>query len=190
MTDSLKILNVPSCTRFIPSASAGPVVNDGGLSWLRKSQQRMKEQAEREQRSFKEVVAERYGVRIDGTLASHAFTCTIQHIWLQEKDTELMRTLNIIQFIANLDLKMLLSYTVGSYTHTHTHTQTPSAQCPLLSYFQQCQHLFFQLTALKLSLSEHCVHICVCACVCVCAFFCLCENSAAVAVHLICVSSP
>ncbi|XP_036939779.1 CWF19-like protein 2 [Acanthopagrus latus] len=42
-------------------ASAGPVVNDGGLSWLRKSQQRMKEQAEREQRSFKDVVAERYG---------------------------------------------------------------------------------------------------------------------------------
>ncbi|XP_054649293.1 CWF19-like protein 2 [Dunckerocampus dactyliophorus] len=39
----------------------GPVVNDGGLSWLRKSYQRMKEQAEREQRSLDEVVADRYG---------------------------------------------------------------------------------------------------------------------------------
>ncbi|KAM4567123.1 CWF19-like protein 2 isoform 2-T2 [Odontesthes bonariensis] len=39
----------------------GPVVNDGGLSWLRKSYQRMKEQAEREQRSLNDVVAERYG---------------------------------------------------------------------------------------------------------------------------------
>ncbi|XP_028276162.1 CWF19-like protein 2 [Parambassis ranga] len=39
----------------------GPVVNDGGLSWLRKSYQRMKEQAEREQRSLSDVVAERYG---------------------------------------------------------------------------------------------------------------------------------
>ncbi|XP_071352883.1 CWF19-like protein 2 [Trachinotus anak] len=39
----------------------GPVVNDGGLSWLRKSYQRMKEQAEREQRSLNDVVSERYG---------------------------------------------------------------------------------------------------------------------------------
>nr|XP_057935297.1 CWF19-like protein 2 isoform X2 [Doryrhamphus excisus]XP_057935298.1 CWF19-like protein 2 isoform X2 [Doryrhamphus excisus] len=39
----------------------GPVVNDGGLSWLRKSYQRMKEQAEREQRSLDDVVADRYG---------------------------------------------------------------------------------------------------------------------------------
>ncbi|XP_028321192.1 CWF19-like protein 2 [Gouania willdenowi] len=37
------------------------VINDGGLSWLRKSYQRMKEQAEREQRSLNDVVAERYG---------------------------------------------------------------------------------------------------------------------------------
>ncbi|XP_041667884.1 CWF19-like protein 2 isoform X1 [Cheilinus undulatus] len=37
------------------------VVNDGGLSWLRKSYQRMKEQAEREQRSLNDIVAERYG---------------------------------------------------------------------------------------------------------------------------------
>uniref|UniRef100_A0A7N6F8H8 CWF19-like protein 2 n=1 Tax=Anabas testudineus TaxID=64144 RepID=A0A7N6F8H8_ANATE len=43
------------------------VVNDGGLSWLRKSYQRMKEQAEREQRSLNDVVAERYGVRTNGT---------------------------------------------------------------------------------------------------------------------------
>ncbi|KAK2847125.1 hypothetical protein Q5P01_010124 [Channa striata] len=39
----------------------GTVVNDGGLSWLRKCYQRMKEQAEREQRSLNDVVAERYG---------------------------------------------------------------------------------------------------------------------------------
>ncbi|KAM9801435.1 CWF19-like protein 2 [Neosynchiropus ocellatus] len=40
---------------------ASTVVNDGGLSWLRKSYQRMKEQAEREQRSLNDIVAERYG---------------------------------------------------------------------------------------------------------------------------------
>ncbi|RVE64670.1 hypothetical protein OJAV_G00127990 [Oryzias javanicus] len=38
-----------------------PVVNDGGLSWLKNSYRRMKEQAEREQRSLDIVVAERYG---------------------------------------------------------------------------------------------------------------------------------
>ncbi|XP_047450222.1 CWF19-like protein 2 [Mugil cephalus] len=39
----------------------GPVVNDGGLSWLRKSYQRMKEQAEKEKRRLDDIVAERYG---------------------------------------------------------------------------------------------------------------------------------
>lgn len=39
------------------------VVEDAGLSWLRKSYQRMKEQAEREKRNVEEIVAERYGVR-------------------------------------------------------------------------------------------------------------------------------
>uniref|UniRef100_A0AAY4CRF4 CWF19-like protein 2 n=1 Tax=Denticeps clupeoides TaxID=299321 RepID=A0AAY4CRF4_9TELE len=42
-------------------AKKASVVNDGGLSWLRKSYQRMREQAEREQRSLDEVVSERYG---------------------------------------------------------------------------------------------------------------------------------
>ncbi|XP_025955955.1 CWF19-like protein 2 isoform X2 [Dromaius novaehollandiae] len=37
------------------------VVEDAGLSWLRKSYRRMKEQAEREKRDFEEIVAERYG---------------------------------------------------------------------------------------------------------------------------------
>ncbi|XP_071411047.1 CWF19-like protein 2 isoform X2 [Pithys albifrons albifrons] len=37
------------------------IVEDAGLSWLRKSYQRMKEQAEREKRNFEEIVAERYG---------------------------------------------------------------------------------------------------------------------------------
>lgn len=63
---------------FSPSVPAGPVVNDGGLSWLRKSYQRMKEQAEREQRSLNDVVAERYGVRTDGTLAvAQTLACMI-----------------------------------------------------------------------------------------------------------------
>ncbi|XP_047248525.1 CWF19-like protein 2 isoform X2 [Girardinichthys multiradiatus] len=43
------------------AAKRGPVVNDGGLSWLRKSYQRMKEQAEREQRTLSDIVAQRYG---------------------------------------------------------------------------------------------------------------------------------
>ncbi|XP_022051604.1 CWF19-like protein 2 [Acanthochromis polyacanthus] len=43
------------------AVNKGSVVNDGGLSWLRKSYQRMKEQAERERRSLNDVVAERYG---------------------------------------------------------------------------------------------------------------------------------
>ncbi|XP_056139569.1 CWF19-like protein 2 [Lampris incognitus] len=37
------------------------VVEDGGLGWLRKSYQRMREQAEKEQRNLRDVVAERYG---------------------------------------------------------------------------------------------------------------------------------
>ncbi|KAM9319812.1 CWF19-like protein 2 [Gastrophryne carolinensis] len=36
-------------------------VEDGGLSWLKKSLQRMKEQAEREKRVLEDIVAERYG---------------------------------------------------------------------------------------------------------------------------------
>ncbi|XP_077421825.1 CWF19-like protein 2 isoform X2 [Vanacampus margaritifer] len=43
------------------AAQKGSVVNDGGLSWLRKNYQRMEEQAEREQRSLDDVVADRYG---------------------------------------------------------------------------------------------------------------------------------
>lgn len=42
-------------------------MNDGGLSWLRKSYQRMKEQAERDSRNLSDLVVERYGVRIDAT---------------------------------------------------------------------------------------------------------------------------
>ncbi|XP_036113804.1 CWF19-like protein 2 isoform X2 [Molossus molossus] len=37
------------------------VIEDGGLSWLTKSYQRMKEQAEKQNRSFEDIVAERYG---------------------------------------------------------------------------------------------------------------------------------
>ncbi|KAG8523387.1 LOW QUALITY PROTEIN: CWF19-like protein 2, partial [Galemys pyrenaicus] len=42
-------------------SSVTKVVEDGGLSWLRKSYQRMKEQAEKQNRSFEDIVAERYG---------------------------------------------------------------------------------------------------------------------------------
>ncbi|XP_060035777.1 CWF19-like protein 2 isoform X3 [Erinaceus europaeus] len=37
------------------------VIEDGGLSWLRKSYRRMKEQAEKQNRNFEDIVAERYG---------------------------------------------------------------------------------------------------------------------------------
>ncbi|XP_056120109.1 CWF19-like protein 2 [Rhinichthys klamathensis goyatoka] len=50
----------PEATSRTALRKAG-VVNDGGVSWLRKSYQRMKEQADREQRSVESVVAERYG---------------------------------------------------------------------------------------------------------------------------------
>lgn len=62
---------------------AGPVVNDGGLSWLRKSYQRMKEQAEREQRSLSDVVAERYGVRINSCCSD-----TFAHIHVHVTDDD------------------------------------------------------------------------------------------------------
>ncbi|XP_061576508.1 CWF19-like protein 2 [Cololabis saira] len=52
---------LPPEERAGTSVKKGPVVNDAGLSWLRKSYQRMKEQAEREKRSVDNVVAERYG---------------------------------------------------------------------------------------------------------------------------------
>ncbi|CDQ90636.1 unnamed protein product, partial [Oncorhynchus mykiss] len=44
-----------------PRLSVAATVDDGGLGWLRKSYQRMREQAEREQRSLEVIVAERYG---------------------------------------------------------------------------------------------------------------------------------
>ncbi|XP_055053468.2 LOW QUALITY PROTEIN: CWF19-like protein 2 [Misgurnus anguillicaudatus] len=50
----------PQDTAATAAKKAG-VVNDGGVSWLRKSYQRMKEQADREQRSLESVVSERYG---------------------------------------------------------------------------------------------------------------------------------
>ncbi|KAM4701519.1 CWF19-like protein 2 isoform 2-T2 [Discoglossus pictus] len=36
-------------------------IEDGGLSWLRKAHQRMKEQSEREKRNLEDIIAERYG---------------------------------------------------------------------------------------------------------------------------------
>ncbi|XP_049634506.1 CWF19-like protein 2 [Suncus etruscus] len=45
----------------VSSVTKVSVIEDGGLSWLRKSYQRMKEQAEKQNRNFEDVVAERYG---------------------------------------------------------------------------------------------------------------------------------
>ncbi|XP_058542612.1 CWF19-like protein 2 isoform X1 [Neofelis nebulosa] len=45
----------------VSSVTKVSVVEDGGLSWLRKSYQRMKEQAEKQNRRFEDIVAERYG---------------------------------------------------------------------------------------------------------------------------------
>ncbi|EDM02599.1 rCG61807, partial [Rattus norvegicus] len=45
---------------ILPVTKAGGV-EDGGLSWLRKSCQRMKEQAQKENRNFEDIVAEKYG---------------------------------------------------------------------------------------------------------------------------------
>ncbi|XP_062950046.1 CWF19-like protein 2 isoform X2 [Cynocephalus volans] len=45
----------------VSSLTKVSVVEDGGLSWLRKSYQRMKEQAEKQNRNFEDFVAERYG---------------------------------------------------------------------------------------------------------------------------------
>ncbi|KAG2457011.1 GCYA2 cyclase, partial [Polypterus senegalus] len=48
-------------TEDVNDCRKATAVNDGGLSWLKKSYQRMKEQALRDKRSLEEVVAERYG---------------------------------------------------------------------------------------------------------------------------------
>uniref|UniRef100_A0A673TZP4 CWF19-like protein 2 n=1 Tax=Suricata suricatta TaxID=37032 RepID=A0A673TZP4_SURSU len=45
----------------VSSLTKASVVEDGGRSWLRKSYQRMKEEAERQNRHFEDIVAERYG---------------------------------------------------------------------------------------------------------------------------------
>ncbi|KAL4829768.1 hypothetical protein H8958_008716 [Nasalis larvatus] len=45
----------------VSSITKVSVVEDGGLSWLRKSYLRMKEQAEKQNRNFEDIVAERYG---------------------------------------------------------------------------------------------------------------------------------
>lgn len=51
---------LPSKTCILPVTKAKGV-EDGGLSWLRKSCQRMKEQAQKENRNFEDIVAEKYG---------------------------------------------------------------------------------------------------------------------------------
>ncbi|XP_075054922.1 CWF19-like protein 2 [Mixophyes fleayi] len=45
----------------VTSVKKVQLVEDGGLSWLKKSLQRMKEQSEREKRSLEDIVAQRYG---------------------------------------------------------------------------------------------------------------------------------
>ncbi|XP_063807643.1 CWF19-like protein 2 isoform X2 [Pseudophryne corroboree] len=45
----------------VTSVKKVQLVEDGGLSWLKKSLQRMKEQSEKEKRSLEDIVAQRYG---------------------------------------------------------------------------------------------------------------------------------
>ncbi|KAM4828045.1 CWF19-like protein 2 isoform 2-T2 [Thomomys bottae] len=52
---------LPSEDCGVSSVTKASGVEDGGLSWLRKSYQRMKEQAEKENRDFEDIVSERYG---------------------------------------------------------------------------------------------------------------------------------
>nr|XP_045002266.1 CWF19-like protein 2 [Jaculus jaculus] len=52
---------LPSGNCSVSAVTKASGVEDGGLSWLRKSYQRMKEQAEKENRNFEDIVAERYG---------------------------------------------------------------------------------------------------------------------------------
>ncbi|KAM8976477.1 CWF19-like protein 2 [Pelodytes ibericus] len=54
-------LGLPPAEGDTTSLKKAVHVEDGGLSWLRKSYQRMKEQAEREKRNLEDVVAARYG---------------------------------------------------------------------------------------------------------------------------------
>ncbi|MBZ3878956.1 CWF19-like protein 2, partial [Sciurus carolinensis] len=52
---------LPSEGCNVSSVTKASGVEDGGLSWLKKSYQRMKEQAEKENKNFEDIVAERYG---------------------------------------------------------------------------------------------------------------------------------
>ncbi|XP_076002698.1 CWF19-like protein 2 isoform X2 [Genypterus blacodes] len=52
---------LPPEEKLSTAVKKGEAVNDGGVGWLKKSLQRMKEQAQREQRSLDDVVTERYG---------------------------------------------------------------------------------------------------------------------------------
>ncbi|XP_033620197.1 CWF19-like protein 2 isoform X2 [Fukomys damarensis] len=52
---------LPSEDCGVSSVTKVSGIEDGGLSWLRKSYQRMKEQAEKQNRKFEDIVAERYG---------------------------------------------------------------------------------------------------------------------------------
>ncbi|XP_044297759.1 CWF19-like protein 2 [Varanus komodoensis] len=45
----------------VMSSTKVTAVEDGGLSWLKKSYKRMKEQSEREKRDLEEIISERYG---------------------------------------------------------------------------------------------------------------------------------
>lgn len=74
-------------------------MNDGGLSWLRKSYQRMKEQAERENRSLDDLVVERYGVRIDATLQLLHVPGSFKHMCVSK-----------LRILTDIDLHMHASF--------------------------------------------------------------------------------
>ncbi|XP_006887350.1 PREDICTED: CWF19-like protein 2-like [Elephantulus edwardii] len=71
----------------VSSVAKVSVVEDGGLSWLRKSYQRMKEQAEKQNRNFEDIVAERYGSMeiFQSKLEEAEKTASRKEDWRQER---------------------------------------------------------------------------------------------------------
>ncbi|XP_056417595.1 CWF19-like protein 2 isoform X2 [Hyla sarda] len=71
----------------VTSVKKVQVVEDGGLGWLRKSLQRMKEQSEREKRSLEDIVAERYGsMEIFQNKMEAAEKASSQKSWGEQND--------------------------------------------------------------------------------------------------------
>uniref|UniRef100_A0A8C6TX37 CWF19-like protein 2 n=1 Tax=Neogobius melanostomus TaxID=47308 RepID=A0A8C6TX37_9GOBI len=63
------------------------VVNDGGLSWLRKSYQRMKEQAEREQRSLSDVVSATLFAKFSSEQIEMKLMCCVLYLFILKSES-------------------------------------------------------------------------------------------------------